>query len=373
MDRDLLLLRDMGSTGTTKRSSPLVFPDMGHMELSLSPWHFMSRYRMSHESFRELVDELDPLLEEKDMGRPRFSKVTRILAALRYFGTETAKQKVQGDVMGLSQPTVSRIVPEIARAVASMSPKYIRWPTNETEVRSIMKGFYDIIPNRFMGGSQYKPVPSVIGCVDGTLIRILGRGIVNRENFRDRHGHISLNVMAVCDHQLRFMNVVNRWPGSTNDSRIFNESDLRAQFHAGVYKGILLGDKGYGIKPYLMTPFSNPVSQQEKRYNFSHCQVRNCIERAFGVLKRRWQILQGQINLELSVTLDVITACFVLHNKLMGQTRDDMGDELSLATSALPQTQVPVEDELSTLSFDVSPTEAAKGKAERDRIVTTFF
>lgn len=135
MDRDLQLLRDCSHTVTKRRASPLVFPDMGHIELDLSPWHFKSRYRMSHESFRDLLAELDPLLGDNEIGRPRISKVSRVLATLRYFGTETAKQKVQGDVMGISQPSVSRIVPEVARAIASLSPKYIQWPTAASDIR----------------------------------------------------------------------------------------------------------------------------------------------------------------------------------------------------------------------------------------------
>ena len=242
MDSDLLLLEDLGLTSGRPRSSSLVFQDMGHMELELSPWHFKSRYRMSLESYQQLVEE-DPLLDHGTTGRPRFSNVTRILAILRYFGKETAKQKVQGDVMGLSQPTVSRIVPEVAHAIASLAPKYITWPTADADVRWIMKGFYDIVPNRCGSAPQYKPMPTVIRCVDGTLIKISGHGIVNRENFRDRHGDISLNVQAICDPDLRFTNIVNRWPGPTNDSRVFNESEVRARFHSGEYRGILLGDK----------------------------------------------------------------------------------------------------------------------------------
>lgn len=36
-----------------------------------------------------------------------------------------------------------------------------------------------------------------------------------------------MNVQAVCDAHLRFMNVVARWPGSTHDATIFNNSTLR--------------------------------------------------------------------------------------------------------------------------------------------------
>jgi hypothetical protein len=32
-------------------------------------------------------------------------------------------------------------------------------------------------------------------------------------------------------------------------------------------KALLLGDEGYGIAPWLMTPFKNPQTPEERAYN----------------------------------------------------------------------------------------------------------
>lgn len=48
--------------------------------------------------------------------------------------------------------------------------------------------------------------------------------------------------------------------------------------------GWLLGDSGYPLRPWLMTPFLTPQAGQQEKYNASHIKTRNCVERAFGVL-----------------------------------------------------------------------------------------
>ena len=67
-----------------------------------------------------------------------------------------------------------------------------------------------------------------------------------------------MNVQAVCSDDLNFTNIVARWQGSVYESRIFRNSWLCAKFENHDYNGILLGDSGYALKPYLLTLILNP-------------------------------------------------------------------------------------------------------------------
>ena len=55
--------------------------------------------------------------------------------------------------------------------------------------------------------------------------------------------------------QLSFTNFVCRWQGSVHDSAVFNGSMLHAHLEdGGRQNGWLLGNRGYGIQPYLLIP-----------------------------------------------------------------------------------------------------------------------
>lgn len=78
-----------------------------------------------------------------------------------------------------------------------------------------------------------------------------------------------------------------KWPGSVHDSFIFNECKLHDVLREG-NMGWLVGDSGYPLKKFLMTPKLNPQTEAEERYNRAHAQTRVVVERAFDVLKYRF-------------------------------------------------------------------------------------
>lgn len=118
---------------------------------------------------------------------------------------------------------------------------------------------------------------------------------------------------------------------------------------------VLIGDSGYNSKQtFLCTPFSlrdkpneEDWSPAEKDYHRSLIQTRNTIERAFGLLKRRFPVCAFGMRLRrLDVAQKVITICFMFHNICL-----DMGDagiEPDPAIEGLIQT---IDDEL----FDQQP------------------
>ena len=161
--------------------------------------------------------------------------------------------------------------------------------------------------------------PRVIGAIDGSLIAI--KGPDNEEHLYVCHkGFHAINVMAVCNAQLLFTNVVSKWHGSVHDSAVFNSSALQVHMeNEGGRNGWLLGDRGYGIQPYLMTPFrpDDVSTAGQAKYQKAHTKTRNTIERALGLWKTRFRCVDvsgGSLQFKPSNCCTIITATAVLHN-----------------------------------------------------------
>ena len=118
-------------------------------------------------------------------------------------------------------------------------------------------------------------MPGVVGCVDGTHVRITRpfehkKAYVNRKNYHSINVQVMLFFLfgypqivvfifflkGICDANYRFLSVNATKPGSCLDSTIFKGSLIGRKFINGVFgNGFLLGDSGYACATYLLTPF----------------------------------------------------------------------------------------------------------------------
>jgi nuclease HARBI1 len=159
---------------------------------------------------------------------------------------------------------MSRIVKQTCDAIASLRAEYIFMPRNDQDLKNMMQLFY-----------QLGSFPSVIGTIDCTHIKIKSPGGPNAEIYRNRKQYFSLNVQSVASAKLQFQDIVARWPGSVHDGHIFRTSTVKAHFEDGKYgKGLLLGDGGYKLTEYLITPYRNAEEIQQKKFNKAQIKTR---------------------------------------------------------------------------------------------------
>ena len=78
--------------------------------------------------------------------------------------------------------------------------------------------------------------------------------------------------------------------------------------------GFILGDSAYPLLKWLMTPFIHVRNNAMERYNEAHISTRQSIERAIGILKRRFNCLTIGLNYRPERAVLIIKACLILHN-----------------------------------------------------------
>ncbi|XP_025157309.1 putative nuclease HARBI1 [Harpegnathos saltator] len=121
--------------------------------------------------------------------------------------------------------------------------------------------------------------------------------------------------------QMKLLNINPRYPGARNDSYIWSTSPIRRamEFHynRGERKTWLIGDAGYPLEPWLMTPLVDfPENTRQFHYTQQLCKARNVVERFFGVFKSVWRCLSYQrvLMYRPAFAAKIVNACAVLHN-----------------------------------------------------------
>ncbi|KAM7306608.1 putative nuclease HARBI1 isoform X1 [Ixodes scapularis] len=248
---------------------------------------FRKQYRLPKIVVRWLCDELR---EEPEVRRVRTTVMTvelQVLCALRFYGTGSFQGMVASDEhVARDQKTVSVAVRAVSVAIVrrlGVQRGWIHFPETPSERFDAEKGF------RLLGR-----IPGVIGCVDGTMVSIVGPSkndpTVTKAAYWCRKYFYALNVMVVCDADCRIMCIDPRYPGSVHDSFVWQFSWLRNQLEQGQVPRdgrFLLGDSGYPLEPWLITPVpgNHATSTACGRFNKAHSSISApqhlpCIERA---------------------------------------------------------------------------------------------
>ncbi|XP_041366717.1 putative nuclease HARBI1 [Gigantopelta aegis] len=158
--------------------------------------------------------------------------------------------------------------------------------------------------------------PCIISLIDGSQVPIHGPfPPANEAVYVCRKGYHAINVQIVCDANLIIRDLDARWPGSTHDSFILRNSHIWDKFEQGhIQNTWLLGDSGYPLKKWLMTPYQNAANDPQERFNRQHKHIRSIIECCNGVWKMRWRCLMKP-NMFQSPRASMIIASYgALHN-----------------------------------------------------------
>ena len=179
--------------------------------------------------------------------------------------------------------------------------------------------------------------PNCIGALDGKHV-VVQRPPNSHSLFHNYKGTFSMVLLALVDHQYKFLYVDFGEYGSNSDTNVFKNSKFGKAFIAGklgipgpkplpgggpVVPHCIVADEGFPLRLDMMRPYSrarggstNLMPHDEAVYNARESRARNPSECAFGIYVARWRIYLRRVCLSEGNIERVVQASLVLHNWL---------------------------------------------------------
>lgn len=129
------------------------------------------------------------------------------------------------------------------------------------------------------------------------------------------------------DFDGNFTYLLAGYEGSAHNTKVLNKA-MEKKKSLPVPDGCYyLGDAGYSNRTYLMVPYcgtryhlkewgevgARPATADEL-FNLWHSKLQNQVERSFGLMKRRWQVLQKAWEGSIRTQVKLVYALAAIHN-----------------------------------------------------------
>ncbi|XP_074042010.1 uncharacterized protein [Leptinotarsa decemlineata] len=219
--------------------------------------------------------------------------------------------------------TVSAIVFEVCTALWNhMQPLYMPEPTEEIWEKSI-NGFY-----------EKRQFPNCLGSIVGKHITIKCPDKTG-SNYFCYLQKFSFVLLAIVYYDYKFICLDVGGYGRNSDGGLFEQSimgqrldnktfnvpkDKPLPFQDECTLCVLVGEKAFPLKKYLMRPFPHRQSKSDLRkevFNKRLCRARRVVENAFGMLSNKWRLLFRPIEVKVETAIIIVKTVCVLHNYLL--------------------------------------------------------
>ncbi|KAK7090305.1 uncharacterized protein [Littorina saxatilis] len=252
---------------------------------------FRRTLRVSRRVFDYLLDTLQLYTADGHHGgREPVSDRKKLAVFLRYVGSKSTLFEL-AQQFNITEYSVIRARQEVTEALLRLLPTVITWPQPQ-EFAEISREVSEF--------GQYT-FPGIVGFLDGSHIPIWKPRVPNPDAYFNRKKYHSVNMQAVCREDLRFTDVSVGCPGRMHDARALRMSSLWNAGYALCGQGAyhVLADAAYPLTSWMLTPYRNTghLTPAEQHFKTAHSSKRQTIERAFGVLKKRFPLLRRCIEM----------------------------------------------------------------------------
>ena len=294
------------------RGKRVVLPGLGRLLLQLlerpdtsvsTMKGFCGVSRMFFQQFYELIkDDLPPRTNRLRKDYVPLTKKVRVALFLAWL--------VNGQTLAATTPAHQRVESTICKS---------NWKVLSIVIRKFKSTYLGVLPSEddilakiTNRNPMYAPFGKCIGAIDGTSIPILTKRD-DCPRFRShKTGSSSMNLVVCCNFRFKVVQAVFGIEGAACDSVVF-EDFLKAKLNLDQSSPFFyLGDAIFRNSQYMVTPFRGyayhledwkkgnriPANKYEL-FNLRHAQLRNIIERLFGVIKNKFRILKKVLRVDV--------------------------------------------------------------------------
>jgi hypothetical protein len=275
--------------------------DRGFMlnEMNLkSDSDFKAMFRMSRNGFNTLLSKIQRNMKSCD------SSISLTRAESSSGSPISKKARLGATLRWLAGGSFHDICTEFGIATGTFFND--EGPIWDTTIRAIDDSFFIYLPaddpiklqniaSGFAACSK-NHLTYCVSAIDGWVMRTrkpTEKEVENVMAYRNYHDCWGIVILAGCDSKTRF----NMWSckstGSTNDSLAWQFSQFKKDLDSGKLpmQWYVVGDEAFSNTQQFLVPWAGRGLPADKdSFNYHLSAMRQCIERAFGILTERWGI-----------------------------------------------------------------------------------
>lgn len=306
--------------------------DLTHLLSSSDRYgEFRHYFRMPLSKVEELTDKL---IDNGYVHYPRtrsrqaeYRERTELLvmSSLYILGTGAAFRSCR-PLCSISTSEVRKFFYVFLNAICDMKDEYVCIPTNLSELNRVSK-CYDMVG-----------LPGCMGSIDVVHVKWANCPAGDFNRAKGKETFPSLGFECITDFNRRVLSIYGPHFGSRNDmdivktdeyvekvrsKRLFRDAqwkyynqDGHVRREIGMY---LISDNGYLRWPTTICPFTRTsVASPEGYFSTNVESVRKDVECTFGIIKKRWRILNnGFYQRDIALCEKIFVTCCCLHNFML--------------------------------------------------------
>ncbi|KAF5811697.1 putative harbinger transposase-derived protein [Helianthus annuus] len=286
---------------------------------------FRHRFRMSKSLFLKIVSDVqayDEWFQEGLDGRMKksFTPLQKVTSAIKQLATGNPPD--EGDeYLNMSERTSRECLEYFCETVCKRyGGEFLRRPTSHD------------IALLYQAHEDRHHLPGMLGSLDCThFVWRMCPTELRGQYMRGDHQYPTVMLEAVVSQDLWIWHAFCGPAGSQNDINVLQQSPLFLaqrngtapncpfQVNNHLYKrGYYLTDGIYPTWSVFVKSFPYPHDPNEKKFKRQHEAARKDVERAFGVLKSKWGILNRPMRSKTVKKIrSIVYTCLILHNMII--------------------------------------------------------